>query len=424
MRHILRVLFLLCIAMTIGVAGSRAQEDDTTRRGPIRVWWPEALYQDGEQALLNTLFADYNDSAMNEVEYRVYPTSFEGQGPVDQLNLTYTIAPGATPDVMVVRRDQMLALVQTISANTTTDDTDPTFSIEPAPIQTLENWDTRTIVNDIAALSPNLQQLGTVNGLLYGLPYLMDVQHMVAGPDALVTAPTRIEDVITAGTPMLFPGRPRSGRVVNDTILMLYLAAGGRLIDDEGLPTLAEAALRQSLRWVDDALQNEVFSDSILNYRTPSDYLDELTGRADAFGLVDSSVFLRTEALADYRVLPVPTTDVQTLVFVDGWVWILLTADENRQEQASEFVSFMMQTDQLIDVGLATQTLPVQERALNALDTDYIESIQALLTGTIFVEGRRNQAAVALQAAFESVINGVSPNEAATVALESLSPDA
>lgn len=424
MRHVFRLFHLVLILLIVTIAGgAQAQDEAPAEPRPIRVWWPEALYDPPGQDMLDTLFADFNDSSTFTVDYRVYLSNFDGQGPTDQLNLTYTVAPNAMPDIMVIRRDHMIALAQGLSASTAATDEDPTFAIQPAPIQNLENWNIRPLLNDIVTLSPALQQFGEVNGVLYGIPYFIDVQHMVASPDVFTTVPIAFEDVIATETPMLFPGRPRSGRVVNDVVLMLYLAAGGRLTDDNGLPTLNEQALRQSLNLVNEALQNDVFSEEVLSYRIPEDYLPDLTTADNAFGLVDSSIFLSTFALESYDVLPVPTNATAPLVFVDGWVWILLTDDIDRQQQAREFTGFMMETDRLIDVSTAMQTLPIQERALNAIDTDYIETIQTLLAQTTFVAGRRNQAAVALQAAFESILNGVSPNEAATIALESLTPN-
>lgn len=420
MRHILRLTLILLITWPLVTPVTQAQEPAPQTTRPIRFWWPEELYGDAAAAVLTTFITDFNNSSSSfEVDYRVYVNDFEGQSPVAQLNLTNTVAPAAVPDLMVMRREHMITLVQNSLSGSTPNDETTSFSIVPVVLQSIEGWDTRPLLNEVAPLSQEIQVLGETNGILYGLPYLIEVQHTIASPGTFDTRPITIDDVLEAETPMLFAGRPRSGQVVNDMVLLLYTALGGQLIGTDGLPTLNEAALRQTLALIDEGLQRGVFSRELLNYRSPNDYLDTLIVDEPAYGVVDSSVFLRTAAFEDYSVGAVPLLETP-LVLVDGWVWVLLTDDETRQSQAREFTGFMMETDQLVDISIAVDTLPIQERALNALDTDYVETVQNLLTSTIFVNGRGNQAALALQSAFEAVLTGDTPAEATTKALENL----
>ncbi len=387
----------------------------TESNDAILIWWPQALYTDESRLVMDDLFISFNNTSSIQISPRIYLASHNGLNIVGQLSLVNSVAPNALPDVMLVRRDDMAALLQQTSTLS-----DPSiYSQQPATLKALSAWDTLSLINEFTVLSPALVSMGEANNILYGLPYLVELQHTLYRPTVYDQAPTTTESLLLTEEPLLFAARPSSSQVVNDFILTLYVNAGGTFINAEGAPTLNPLPLRQTLLFIEAASAAQLIGNNLLIYRSIQDYI-ELLDDADSFALVDSSVYLNIPELASFTVGAVPAINQNQVVLMDGWVWVLLTDDPVRQVAAYQFVKWMFETDQIVDVATAVQSIPVQERALNAMNDPYYETVQLLFADTVFVRGRRNQAAVALQVAFEAVLNGASADEAATAALNSI----
>ncbi len=413
-----RFWWLLSLMLIFSWPPSRISIAQTSNN--IRIWWPEALYDEPSRTTIDALFTNYNAASNTQIESRIYLMNFQGMNVVSQLQLVNTVAPSALPDIVLIRRDDMNTILQ--QASLTSANADPTvYTQRPVELQPLTVWDTISITNELSALSPTLVSMGEINGIRYGLPYLIEVQHVLYEPTAFDEAPQTAQDLLAAGEPILFTARPNTGQAVNDFLLTLYVSAGGTFINSEGIPILDEVPLRQTLIFIEEATASQIISVDLLNYRQPEEYLDLLVEGERNFAFVNSSLYLTHEELTRFTVEAVPTLDTEPSVLLDGWVWVLLTDDPERQAAAFQFVRWMYETDQMVDVALAVHSIPVQERALNAMDDPYYESIQNLIGNAILVRGRRNPAAVALQNAFEAVLNGASSTEAATTALNSLS---
>lgn len=410
-------IVLLLAALLLPKQGPITAQVDTDT--PIKVWWPDALYTETSRPVMDDLFVSFNNASNTQVNPRIYLASQDGRNIVDQLNLINTVAPNAMPDIMLLRRDDMIILLQQLSVTPTATDAS-VYTQHPAALHTLTVWDTLAITNEFAALSASLINMGQNNDTLYGLPYLVEIQHILYQPTSFDESPATTQDLLSDEQPLLFAGRPAIGQAVNDFVLTLYINAGGSLINAEGVPALSELPLRQTLNFVEEASAAQLLDIDLLAYRGPQDYLDVVIDEESPFTLLDSSLYLANPALASYTVAPIPAINETTVVLIDGWVWVLVTDDPIRQAEAYQFVRWMFETDQMVDIAMAVDSIPVQERALNAMNDPYYEAIQQLLADTVFVRGRRNQAAVALQTAFEAVLNGASAEEAATTAVNSL----
>src|SRR5690606_36037597 len=103
------------------------------------------------------------------------------------------------------------------------------------------------ISNDLyrAALS-----LGQVNDQLYGLPYLLEVQHMAFSPSD-TPPPARFEDILTQEISFALPVAQVDQ--INNVLMVQYLDAGGTLPNGE-TANLDSEALLQTLQFYEDAL--------------------------------------------------------------------------------------------------------------------------------------------------------------------------
>jgi ABC-type glycerol-3-phosphate transport system substrate-binding protein len=372
----------------------------------LRIWWPDALYSENAAETLEAQFSAFRSAYITvnlDIRYREYEVgeSFH------RLSLTREVAPGALPHLTLMQRDDVVA------------------AVNADLIRPLDGWVPPVIMSELA---PNLLALGQVDGKLYGLPYLLTVEHMIYLSSPSQPAPNTFDAFLAQETPLLFPGAPVGGFAVNDLVLIQYLAAGGYLVDDNGAPALDETAMQTVLEFYADSLQSAVFRpalEQVLDYRTPQDYWPRIIAGSAMLALVDSSAYLQNrDRLPSGVSTPPPlTADGERFTLLDGWMWVLLADDQDRQTQARNFLSWMMGSDNLTDTATRLGMLPSQQRALRVMsDDEYVDAMSVLLETAYFVppEQRKNEAAVALQAAFVSVLDGADPGEATTVALETL----
>lgn len=365
----------------------------------IRVWWPDSLYNSQAQSTINGILAEFQQNN-STIDIRYFEHAIGKD--THRLELTRNVAPTALPDMMLMHREDIATAVGS------------------GLLRPISGWVPQNVLE---GLSPNLLALGQVNDTLYGLPYMLDVQYMIYSPRIFATAPEDFQQVLAESTPVLFPGKARLGKVVNDMLVSQYIAEGGAFVDSEGKPSLDADALETVLTFYADGLSNGIFDPSLLSYSSPSDYRQRLSGQDTALALVNFAFFSNSSdpAISNYAASSLPTATGTHIMLMDGWVWVLLTSDPARQEQAQRLLTFLMDTDKLVDTAEGVRLLPGQQRALRVLDDPFIDNIRNLLPNAIFIGNEANNAAgAALQIAFESVLNGSDPSEATATAINSL----
>lgn len=404
MGRFFRLLLLACILMT---SATVAQETPEQQIITVRVWWPDALYnKDNTQAtnLLESQIDDFDDAqSLINVDFRLKRS--EGQGSIiSTLIAAEEVAPGAIPDLVLLRRDDLAEAVKS------------------GIVKPIENWLPDVIRDD---LLPNTAALGQIDGILYGLPYALRVDHLAYRSSLIETAPVAYEDVLASEQSFLLSGAPLPNQAVNNLVLAQYLALGGRLVDDNDAPILAEEPLLQVLRFYEEGVAKQIFSLDILNYDLPTDYWSRFEQGGSALAVVSSTDYLQRNS-QNITVAPIPTNDGKPLTTVDGWMWALTTGNPEHQDAALEFLRWMMRADQQAEYTEALGVLPSLTPALRIWSNSaYTEQIAAWLPQSlIFPLGQRNnQAAVQLQAAFVAVMNGTPAEEAIEEALNNLAGD-
>lgn len=397
----MKLINVVCLALIIisviasgGSPKTHAQEDVSLA---IRIWWPDSLYTVQSQPLVDSIFEDFRQS--NSFELRI----FQHGADIHRLELTRDVAPNAMPDIMLLRREDLEE------------------AIGSGLLRPLTDWLPSAILE---GMSPNLVELGQVNDTLYGLPYMLDVQYMIYAPRIFATPPDDFQKVLAESMPVFFPGEPSSGKVVNDLLVAQYRAAGGQFVDGDGIPMLSERALETVLTFYAEGVDIGIFSPQLLTYTSPASYRSQIINDETALALVDSSYFAgeNNPLLSQFSVSALPTPTGTNQILMNGWLWVLLTSDLDKQAQAQRLITLMMDTDKLVDLADATNMLPSQQRALRVLDDPYIDTIRELLPNAVYVGDVANNAAgAALQTAFEAVLNGTAPAEAAETAIQELS---
>ena len=359
---------------------------------------PGEVFGEGLEAFENT-FPD--------VQVSVVLKNDSGKGSVpDYLRTSSQAAPSVLPDLVVLDMGDLAQLART------------------GLVIPLDELASPSLIDD---LLPGARAAGTVDGQLMGIPFEMDVEHLIYNTNKLVTTPIVWTDVISANTSYVFPARGRNG-LVNDAFLIQYLALGGRLQDDEGRPILDEQALRAALEYYRRGVEEGVIPPEVLTISTPDeiwpDYVAAQVGMAHANGrrfLSDKSV-LRTTDFAN-----IPTQNGTPLTIGRGRALAIVTHDPERQAMASQLIEWLMAPDNNVAWSQATSYLPTRYAAFNVIgDEDpYWPFLQYQLEVAVpppsFPEydqlGR-----VLQQAVIEVLSEEATPEEAADAALDAITP--
>jgi ABC-type glycerol-3-phosphate transport system substrate-binding protein len=328
----------------------------------LNIWMPETLAP-LDNARAAELRAAWQDSfALLEPDVQV---SIRVRRPTDTGGILATlrsaslVAPGALPDLALLRRGDLIAAAAA-------------GLIQPLPAAAISAID-----DDLPAA---LIALGTLDGVRYGLPYTLDALHLAYVPDAALDVPVnwRFVDVLTGSRPFIFP----AARAVpmSDTVLTQYRAASSQALNGGSLGFDAEA-LRVVLDFYDAAVESGIIPPEVTTYSASTDYLARIIGDERALGVMSSSPFLSQRAQGvPLAFAPLPTHDGSMTTLIDGWMWVLTTTDLARQANALHWLDWMYEIDRYNDYMEAVAMLPTGRSVLRQYaDAEYAAFIEALL---------------------------------------------
>jgi ABC-type glycerol-3-phosphate transport system substrate-binding protein len=283
----------------------------------------------------------------------------------------------------------------------------------------LDSW----VPPDLASgdLLTGTRALGEIDGVLYGIPYALNIYHSLYRASVFEEPPLTFDDVLIQEAACLFPAGTTP---VNWTLLLQYRAAGGRLADQSGRPVLDREPLVAVLNYYERGVRTGVFGPALLQYTRYDDYWNRFVSAEVNLIDVDAATYLaRRSTVQGAGLAPIPTLGGAPITALDGWLWVVTTNDPDRQQQALVFLSWMMRISQQSTFTEAFGILPSQARALRLWsDETYAAFARTLIeSGHVFPVAQRNSsAALALQASLADVLGGASADAAADAALAAL----
>lgn len=352
----------------------------------LRIWWPEPLapLQNSDAAdLLSEQISGFQTAQGNVV---VDLRMKSGQDILSTLRVASPVAPGVLPDLTLIRRSDLLLAVQDNLVYPIQDN-----------VSTLVLSDTY----DVGV------RLGLVDGVRYGLPYVLDVEHMAYQPqNDGADLSWRFSAVLENKLSFVFPAVQSNS--INRTFLTQYIEAGGEFLnatesyyDPEALATV--------LSFYESAVNDGLIDSAVLSYTRVGDYVGDLAQKAINAGVINSTHFLRLldegENLAYGYV---PTQSGQPIGAVDGWMWVVTTANTDRQALALRFLNWMHNAERHGRYTRTIQMLPAQRGALQYWEnTAYMEFVRELLVNGILPlsDSEGGNTARILQGALVAVLN-------------------
>lgn len=368
------------------------------------IWIPEALLPDNDESLTALLDAEVNEFITVEenvqVDIRRKTTNTVG-GIMSTLRTASAVAPGALPDITLLRREDLLT------------------AVESGLIQPLEGRIASAVIAD---LYPSALRLGRADNQLFGLPYLLDV-YLYAYRETDAPAPDAwtFDSVIDRGQTFALPAETASG--MSDVLWLQYAATSGTQPDDETFE-LVPSAVIDVFEFYQRLSDSQRLVPGVLDYSSPADYVDALADGRIETGIVTSSD-LRSLANANppLHYAPVPTKNGDPVTLVDGWMWVIVAPDTAQQALAGRFLNWMMEAGRHSNYAQAISMPPAQRGSLRRWSFAGLENslLVSMLAGSLpaHPDADSGGAARAFQAAWQDVLAGRrTASDAATSALE------
>ncbi len=329
------ILLLMIGSFSLAQDDNSAEETEQT----LTIWIPAPLNPaDNPSAgdLLNDAIETFIGDSNLTVELRIKSVG----GIISTLRTGSIVAPGALPDLTLMRRQDLL-----------------TAQAEGL-IQPLENQFTSSLIDDL----DYTLQLGQVDGTLYGIPYLLDIPVLVYRPQAGATYESwRFRDVLVRREALVFPALETTS--LNDYVYLQYLSSGGFPPRSESL-IFNGSALRNTLEFYEDAVATNVIDASILGFADTDSYETLFVEGGVNQAVFSISDYFRLRQAEDNLLFnTIPTADGNPTTLLDGWVWVMVTGDSNQIELGIRFVDLLMTPTRQSEVAQAMLMIPSQQSA-------------------------------------------------------------
>jgi len=379
----------------------------TERDNTLTVWVPEAISPGGEQpgadALLTAL-SDFDDTYPDiQVDFQVKRVTGPGSM-LSYLRTAPAVAPDVVPDLILLDRDSML------QANT-----ESTI----VPIGDIVDQEI------VSRIYPAAIAMASTDDELIGLPFVLNTQHVIYREAFFLSGPPNsFQSLLAAQTGYAFPAGPLSD--INRTTLAQYIAAGGRLVDEDGNSVVDVGPLTEVLTFYDDAERIGVISTDLFQIADFGETLTRYQENQVSAAEVNARDYLHTrEEVRTTSFTSTPTADGESIALITGWSWVITTSDEERQELAMLLVDFFMNPVVQGNYTLSAGWIPTQPAAFEvwggedpyvAFGDNLIRNAQPLPSASV-----RAVPGEAIQQAVEDVLlNGQLPAQTANQAANSV----
>lgn len=319
----------------------------------LRVWLPPRFDPNADTAsakLLKQRLAAFEAAHPRlKIEVRIKAEAGE-TSLLNSLFITSAAAPKALPDLVALSRPDLEAAVLKGLIHPV----DGLSSVLDDP-----NW------------YPYARELGHIQNIGYGLPFAADALVLVHRPGLKLEG---WNTILASKELLVFPASDPQALVA----LTLYSSAGGRFVNDQGLPILDEIPLTQVLTLVHDAAQAKVLLPALVNYETGAQALQAYhDGRATLAIAWAADGRTSTDAIQ-----LIPSLDSAAHTFATGWIWALAGSDPEIQQVGVELAEFLSADDFAGDWLHESGFLPTrlsQDTSLNSI----LEAAQAIPTNDV-----------------------------------------
>ena len=175
------------------------------------------------------------------------------------------------------------------------------------------------------------RELGYIQNIGYGLPFAGDALVML---DRLEIEINTWDNIFSSEESLVFPVSDPQALVA----LSLYVSAGGKLINEQGLPTLDEEPLTQTLTFIQNGLQEQAFLPAMINYETD---MQSLQAYRDGRANIAIGWAVNYHQVDDGVMQPIPSLNAPH-TFANSWIWTLAGSNPENQQVATELAEYLI----------------------------------------------------------------------------------
>ncbi|TFH46083.1 MAG: extracellular solute-binding protein, partial [Lysobacterales bacterium] len=214
------------------------------------------------------------------------------------------------------------------------------------------------------------------------VPFVTDLVFLVYNNAMVANPPRSWADLPAAQSEYIFPAGIGNGSSA-DTMILQYLAIGGRLQQDNGQLTFDQSLATQVLRNYQAGVDTGVIPANIRGLSTFEDCWELYYAGEVGMTNVPYSLFERSRSqLTRSRYAVIPTLNGETTTLAHSWVWIIVTDDPDKQVLAARYIEAATQPKQMADWARSQALLPTRRSALSLAidDLPFRQFLESLLS--------------------------------------------
>jgi len=274
-------------------------------------------------------------------------------------------------------------------------------------------WDTLTPVAESAV---------TISGTRYGAPLCADLLLLAYDQSAVTTPPATWQALASGEATLLFPAA--EGPTASDTLLALYLSAGGFVAESE--PRLDTTALTRALSAYQLGREaGRIHSASVDTADADTSWAAYAAGKADMVIVTSQQLLQYGEDAPGTAIAPVPAGGAEPVTLARVLTWAIVSDDESVQDLALAYIRASAAPEAQRLLTARTFHLPVVASALDQESLgDWHAALSQQMASARPLPPFSNQAGLeeALAQAGASVLAGTAgPAEAANLAATKVS---
>jgi ABC-type glycerol-3-phosphate transport system substrate-binding protein len=351
-------------AAVVDPPSSTATPETTAVPGrTLTVWLPPEIggRTQGATAILTEQIRAFN-SGHPDLQIVVEQKNVSGPGGMlSYLRTGRNVAPAILPDLIALPGDRLLS------------------ATNEELIYPLGN----SLDNEMfEALYPAAQTFARPQQMVLGYPFALTNLPHLAYDTAVITATFPLTFPLMLELPegsLLFPGSGAEGVMI---WLQLYLAYGGRLVNEEGQPGLQVEPLTLALEQLRRARQDGFIPLQSSNVANLVDTWQLFEAGGATIVQTSAGQFLRQrDPDQQVGVAPIPGVTEPLTPLVESWAWAVSTPDPAQQNLALELIAFLTQPDNLGVWSQAANIVPARADALAQWPAE--DSYVQFLTGEL-----------------------------------------
>lgn len=200
----------------------------------------------------------------------------------------------------------------------------------------------------------------TYRSQIIGIPYALDVTHLVYDSEFNATAPKTWQELFDTEKSLILPA---SEIGTTNATLLNYIGAGGALMADGGISS--PDAIANYFTFISQARQNSIIQPQLLDIPGYNATWRAFSSSRNDFALAQVNQFFpNTTSGRPTNYAAIPTNNGQIVTVADGWAFAILTDDTQRRVLALTLINELLDPQVQGAWSQAVARLPSQPTAL------------------------------------------------------------